>query len=354
MVSASDHGAMAPLTDERRVHPRRTLRHPVTLETPDGAAIACESVDVSIGGMRIRSSSRVPLGSCDIIVSAVGDDVLALQGEVVEEIIDASTGEITARIVFLPAPMTSLERVVALPDQGNEPSSRTRLRAWMVTAAVAAGLVITASLVVTFGDSPRGTATPTSAVAVTPLSEPAPMDAQPRVPAVASQTPEPAIVTVSPAATPTPGGADAPAPVTRPAAPPADPVPSSTARAERADNTVFVELGSSAEETSVTSTMGPSAEGDFVRVQLHVTPEPDGTTLPIAVTIENRGDETLRFEGGLRATVTASQDGVAAATTTLTSEAVTELAPGEVVTVEGVLDFGATGAYDVIAAVDVS
>lgn len=346
--------AMPPIRDDRRVHPRRTLRHQVTLETPDGPPIACESVDVSIGGMRIRSSSRVPLGRCDVIVSADGDDLLALHGEVVEEIIDASTGEITARIVFLSGPSTALERVVALPDQRNEPSTRPRRSAWVVAAALATGLAIAAGVLASSGDSPRPEATRTDAVATTPPSEHAPIDAQPRVPGVASPTPEPATVTVTPAATTTPDGADAPAPAAAPAAPPTDPAPSSTARVERADNSVFVELGSSAEETSVTSTMGPSAEGEVVRVQLHVTPEPDGTTLPIAVTIENRGSDTLRFESGFRATVTASQDGAAAATTTLTSEAVTELAPGEVVTVEGLLDFGATGAYDVTAAVDVS
>lgn len=344
--------AMPPLTEsDRRAHPRRALRHPLTLETADGDLIACESVDVSIGGMRIQSSSRVPLGSCEVIVSSDGGDVLALQGDVVEEIIDASTGTVTARIVFLPAPDAALERVIALPDLGDKPSVPAHRRGGLLLAAgLAVGLVIVAgTLVVSRDDDDR--VTPAAAVASAPSTEVAPIDAQPHVPGVSPQTVEaPPVISDAPAATPAP---IAP-PAAESATPPTEPAPASAARVERADNTVLVELGSSAEETSVTSTMGPSPEGDVVRLQLHVTPEPDGTTLPIALTLENRGTETVTFEGGFRATVTASQDGAASAATALTSETVTEVAPGEVVTVEGVLDFGATGTYDVTAAVEVS
>jgi hypothetical protein len=83
-------------------------------------------------------------------------------------------------------------------------------------------------------------------------------------------------------------------------------------------------------------------------MQLSVTPEPDGTTLPVSVRIENRGGETLTFPDGIRITVTAARDGVDAASVTLASD-VRELAPGASVTVDGFLDFGATGEYDVHA-----
>lgn len=348
--------------DDRRAHPRRRVRHPVSLETTGGTSIRCETVDVSVGGMRVRASSQVPLGACDVVISTDGEDILALQGDVVEQLIDVDTGELTARIVFRAAPVTALERVVGLSDLDAVRATPSRRRGMLLLAAgIAAGMVVAAGAIVATRDTGGGDdVAPAAAATAAPASEVAPIDAQPRV-AVASPEVAPGrqVVTNAPASTPAPVAAPSPAsddarPAPAPAPAEQTPTPTSTARVEHADNTVFVELGSSAEDTAVTSTMGPSAEGDHVRMQLHVTPEPDGTTLPVAVTLENRGDETVRFEDGFRATITASQGGAPTATTTLTAGEITEVAPGEVVTVEGVFDFGATGDYDVVVAVDVS
>ena len=335
-------------TDERRRHPRYERRYPLTLESPDRASIQCESVDVSVGGMRIRSQSRIPLGPCDLVISAAGDDTLALHGEVLEEVIDASTGEVTARIVFVDAPVAAIERAVVAKPR--------RRGTFVLAGAIAAGiLAIGGTYVATRDDG----AEPRSAV-ITPAAEIVPSEA----PAAAPIDPPPTVASSSTAPIPTPielpTASPAPAPAAAPAAepapaPPAEPAPAPAPapRVERSDDLTRVVLGSSAEDTAVMTTTRPSAEGDVVRVQLRVTPEPDGTTLPVAVTIENRGAETLRFPDGLRATITASQDGSAAAETTLASDVV-ELAPGATVTVEGFLDFGATGEYDVTASTEVA
>lgn len=337
---------MLPTTDDRRLHPRRAVRHPLTLETAGGGSIGCESVDVSAGGMKVRSDARVPLGRVEVVIG----DGLALEGAVVEEVLDASTGEVTARIVFDPAPPAAIDRVVALPDLAAAPS-RTRHRTVAVLAAsLVAGLVVAGGAYLASrggDDTALRPTTPAAASSPAPVTstpiEPAPIDAPPHV-AAAAPAPATDVATPTPATTvvPAPRTASAPAPAPTPAAP--------ASRIERTDDRTRVVVGSSAEDTSVQTTTRPSPEGDDVRLQLDVTPEPDGTTLPVSVRLENRSTETLTFEGGLRVTVTATGAGDAA--TTLASE-ITQLAPGESVRIDGFLDFGATGEYDVSAATEV-
>ena len=345
---------MQSTADDRRLHPRRAVRHPVELETADGLSIRCESVDVSVGGMKVRSASRIPLGPADVVISAEGDAVLALRGEVVEELLDVSTGEIFARIVFEPAPPAALERVAALPDGVVGAGSGRRRTITVLAASIVAGIVVAGGVFVATRDGDdvavgRTVPAASTAAPTTTIAEPAPVDAPPRV-----ANPAP---TVSDA--PVPAPVDSPAPVTRPtpepaATAPAEPAPAApVTRVDRTDDLTRVVLGSSAEDTSVQTTTRPSPEGDEVKMQLTVTPEPDGTTLPVAVRIENRGAETITFPDGLEVTVTAFRDGAAAAATTLTS-GITELAPGASVTVEGLLDFGETGEFTVAASTELS
>lgn len=335
---------MPSTADDRRLHQRRAVRHPLALEI-DGASIPCESVDVSVGGMKVRSSSRIPVGPTDVVISA-DDESLALRGEVVEALIDASTGEIFARIVFLSTPQPVLERVVALPDRADGSPRLRRRPVAVLAAAIVAGVLVAGGAYAVTRDAPREDAAPATAATAPSLPiGPSPIDAQPFAAPAAPLIREAPI----PALVPAPARGPAPAP----SAPAPSPAPAPTSRVERTDDLTRVVLGSTAEDTSVRTTARPSPEGDDVRMQLQVTPEPDGTTLPVAVRLENRSDQTLTFSDGLRATVTATRDGVSAAAVTLTSD-VTELAPGESITVEGYLDFGATGEYDVSATAEVT
>ena len=331
------HGSsMQPTAEDRRLHPRRAVRQTLTLEPAGGSSITCESVDVSVGGMKVRSRTRIPLGPADVVISADGDDVLSLHGDVVEEIIDASTGEITARIVFS-------DRTVAAA-----PTPRRRGLA-VLAGALVAGLVVAGGAYVASrsgDDAERPASVPAASTSPSVATGPAPIDAPPRV------TPSPA--TTTPTAAPSVSAPPAP----RPSATPPPPAPAAgtqapapaapASRVEHTDDLTRVVVGETAEDTSVRTTTRPSPEGDDVRMQLSVTPEPDGTTLPVSVRIENRSSETLRFFDGLRVTVTADRDGASAATAMLASD-VREVAPGESVTVDGFLDFGATGEYDVSA-----
>src|SRR5688572_15713737 len=88
--------------DDRRRLPRRPSNHILVIEMMrDGELIPCDSLDVSIGGMRVRAMEPIPLGTCDIVVFADTEDPLILMGEVVE-ILESAPEATFARIVFLP------------------------------------------------------------------------------------------------------------------------------------------------------------------------------------------------------------------------------------------------------------
>ena len=343
---------MQSTADDRRLHPRRVVCHPVTLVSADGLLTQCESLDVSVGGMKIRSASRIHVGPADVVISAAGDDTLSLHGDVVEEIIDATTGDSTARIVFRQAPAAAIERVVALPDRAAVATRSQRRTLGVLAASLVAGVLVAGgAYAATRGDDvevPRTVRT--AATASTPTPERSPIDAPPHVAASTAPSPAPvaappSVIAAAPTPAPAPAPSAAPAPAPAPAAQP-QPAPAPASRVERTDDLTRVVVGETAEDTSVQTTTRPSPEGDEVRMQLTVTPEPDGTTLPVSVRIENRSAETLTFEDGLRVAITA--DGERDATVTLSSD-VTELAPGASVTVDGLLDFGATGEYVVSA-----
>lgn len=328
----------APTQVERRRHPRRPSSTALVIETfGGGPAIPCESVDVSIGGMRIRSSAPIPRGGCDIVVFADTDHPLVLLGEVLE-IIEGSLGTTTARVIFLPVLSDSA-------DAGHGPNAddvavlheavATRPVHRRGIVLLAAG--ISAGLVALVGDQRSTTASddlpetaPASVLVLQPVS----------APRVSASTPAPELT--APATT------TAPAPVT--AAPPR----AAVSRTERADNLVQVTLGTTADDTAISSFVGPSDGVERVRVQLNVTPEPDGTSLPLEVTLENRGEEALVFPDGFDTTIAATRDGVVVATATFTATGITEVAPGQLVRVGGLFDFGATGDYDLTVEVPVA
>lgn len=339
-----------PRGEERRAHPRHPHRRPLAIQPVGRGLIAAESIDVSIGGMRVRSSSRVPLGACDVVLSADADDRLVVRASVVEEVIDASTGEVTARVVFDAGVRDHAEQIGLSADRETLVARRRGL------AVVAAGLVAVVAvgqLVLSDGAGP--VAKPDASVASAPVSDREASTTSAAEPAPTVATTVAAPMQSAPPATPatSPATDASVAPTTTGAAPAPTAVQTAT-RSESADNALSVILGTSPEDTAVSSSMGPSQGVDHVRVQLHVTPEPDGTALPVGVTVENRGTETLRFPDGLQAVISATRDGAVVAATTLTGAAITEVAPGQLVSVEGMLDFGATGEYDVAAQVDVS
>ena len=339
-----------PRGDERRAHPRHPHRRPLHIQPVDRGLVAVESVDVSIGGMRVRSWSRVPLGACDVVLSAEPHDRLAVRGTVVEEMLDASTGETTARIVF-DSGVRDLAEQAARTDREILVARR---RGLAVLAAGVVAVVAVAALVLAGGDERPADPVTTASRASETDREASLVDAPPTpAPVVATTVAAPAAaVPPTPEPAPTAVAAADPAPSPPPA--PASTPTAAPVHSEPADNAVTVILGTSPEDTAVSSSMGPSPGVDELRVQLHVTPEPNGTALPVAVTIENRGAETLRFPDGLQAVISATRDGAVAGTTTLTAADITEIAPGQLVSLEGMLDFGATGEYDVAAQVDVA
>jgi hypothetical protein len=105
---------------ERRRLPRRECRYQVALEfVGDDPPLLCETVDLSPGGVRVHSSTfRIPEGRCLLVlVTSDTSAPIVLGGDVVEEVIDADTGEVSARIVFRPASDMARRRVTDLVPQ---------------------------------------------------------------------------------------------------------------------------------------------------------------------------------------------------------------------------------------------
>jgi hypothetical protein len=137
----------------------------------------------------------------------------------------------------------------------------------------------------------------------------------------------------------------APAPVT------AAPAPVTTT--ETADNSMTVTVSEDPAESSGTSTVGPSEGVDRVRVDLGFSPEATDAGYPVSVTVENRGDDAITFEGGAAATVRATGEDGAVQQVTIARPDVTELAPGQTVRLEGAMPL-APGRYELTTEIDVT
>jgi hypothetical protein len=104
-------------TADRRRLPRRECRYQVALEfVGDDPPLLCETVDLSPGGVRVHASVfRIPEGRCLLVlVTSDTSAPIVLGGDVVEEIIDAGSGDVSARIVFRRASDAARQRVTEL------------------------------------------------------------------------------------------------------------------------------------------------------------------------------------------------------------------------------------------------
>ena len=333
---------------ERRRHERRAVSVPVSVQGDDWhGAVTCESLDVSVGGMRLRSREALPDGRCVVVI----DSSVALVGVVLESVIDIATGEVLSRVRFAETPPAAKRRLIDLTAEAGAATTARRRRPVLVFAAVA-GLAGALGVALTVaGDGGSGEAgkeialarvsTPTTAlaapdVAVAPTVDPAPASVVESDPAP-SVAPQVAPPTTVPAPAPAPAPAAAPAMVTR---------------QETSDHDVRVVVAPEGGQSSAASTVGPSDGVDPVRMQLSVVPEPRGTVFDVMVTVENRTDDVLEL--GDVAVVRASQDGDVVASVALSWGEVRSLAPGERAIVEGAIDLGAPGEYDLDASTEVS
>lgn len=347
---------------ERRRYPRRRVRLPITITAGTGITqpLECDTEDVSVCGVRLRAPRPVGLGACHLVIE---DDGLqfGLGGVVVGETLDLESGEWIVRIDLGVDHAWNPERAAAAAS-ATSGRSRSRTKAALIAAlAAVAGLTAVAVWSGSSGDDDAqavlrsGTeSAPTTAAeraesgsesevaSAGSGSEPAASDGI--APAPADGAP-----TADPAASPTATAAPATPPTT--AAPP-PPAPTTVHRSESADHTTRVVLEEDG-EVMVISGVGPSNGVDDLRIQLHVTPEANGTVVPGAVTIENRSTNRFTFEDGLVATITlARADGTTWAVT-FTSPDITEVAPGSVVETSGSLDLGAPGSYDLSVLVEI-
>jgi hypothetical protein len=274
-----------PSSADRRRHPRRAVNLPVVVVAPDGAAVPCESMDVSLGGMRVRGADRLPLGRVRVIL----DEMLALEGDVIEELIDVSSGQVTARIAFTPGPaaleaelteLASLDAAAVAADGAR----RARVKA-VVAVAGLLGVLVVGGAVLRAG----------SGAGALPAT--------------------PAVMTIT----------------------------------QQVDHLMSVTISADPGASYATSTVLPSAGVDRVRVLAQFTPTAVDGGFPVSVTVENRGDDVLTL-GGAR--LTALQDGVPVADVVLSSDDVVEVAPGETVSLDGVLAL-APGTYELVGGADV-
>ena len=68
---------------DQRLHVRYELIDFALIETPEGEAIRCVIVDVSLGGLQIRSKQNLPVGEKCFLRMAFGDKkLLRIRGEV--------------------------------------------------------------------------------------------------------------------------------------------------------------------------------------------------------------------------------------------------------------------------------
>jgi hypothetical protein len=239
-------------------------------------------------------------------------DQLALEGEVVEEIIDLVAGSVVARIVFAtrPAPIAELLGP-GWADTHGDVSHWRGLRLWAVigiAALLIAGLVV--RQLVMSNDEVARVDRPTA------LSVTAPA-------AGVSTAPEP-------------------------------PRSATVTTSERADNTMTVTIAEDPADTSATSTVGPTPGYDRMRVMLQFSPERTDSGYAASVIIENRGDQMVSFDGGADAVLRATRDGAVVEEVTLRRDDIVELAPGERVSLDGVLRLSEPGTYELTTSVDVT
>jgi hypothetical protein len=354
-----------PVTLERRAHPRVPHRSPVDV-VADGQStpIAASTVDVSFGGMRITSTDPVPVGPCTVVFGSV-----AFVGEVLGQILDLDSGLFTSRIRFAevsPAARDHLAVVTATTAPAMAPPAAAvaavptrRFYAGIVAAAVLVMAIVAVALVVRAGGSDEDASDATSLASTsedveedeTSSSASESGSDDPAEPASTPTTAAPSPSAEDPSTDPAPAVDPAPAPTGSDPAP--APAPALVTRTETADNGVQVELSEDPSQTAVASTVGPSAGVDKVRIQLDVIPEQQGTVLPVAVVIENRGDRDLEFADGLTTTITVTGADGAAHDVVLRAPDVTTLAPGARHELLGSIDFGGYGRFDVTASTPV-
>jgi len=340
--------ASGPTALDRRRYPRRACRLPVVVVASDGSTIPCESMDVSVGGMRVEGVAPIPLGPARVVV----DDMLALEGEVLDDVIDVATGTVTTRICFeaVPAAVTAeLAELAALPPATARRVRGPRARAVLAAAAVI-GAVTVAGLALGSDLSPEAlrTEAPERALEATDVAPPATAPAvvaapapptpttgpEPEAPASAASHPlVPPIVSESPAPSPT---------------------PAFVTTTESADNVMTVTVSETPGESSAASTVLPSPDVDRVRVLLHFSPHAAEGGYPVSVTIENRGDTPITFGAdGAAARITAMQNGTIVHDVTAVRDDVTEVAPGGTISLDVLIAF-APGTYDLAATSDVT
>ena len=95
------------------------MRLPVVVEVDaDQRPLECESVDVSLGGVRLRSSAPVPEGPVVVVLTVHDDALLVAFGDV----LDVSDGEARVRFQAMrPGARGRLARLLAGVDR--EPGS---------------------------------------------------------------------------------------------------------------------------------------------------------------------------------------------------------------------------------------
>jgi len=358
-----------PAVVERRAHPRVAHRAQAeVVAAGEITPIPCETVDISLGGVKITSILPVPVGPCTIRLEDV-----EIPGTVLGQIIDVETGLMISRIQFATISDHAHDELVAITTASAEPAAAvpaavavvgTRRR-WIGLAAAAAVViaVVVVALIARGGSSSDDTDAASLASESSTESPSASESASEEPEASASEDVEPAATpsatvpseptdSVSPSASPAP--APAPAPASSDPAPAPAPAPALVTRTETADNGVRVELSEDPSQTVVASTVGPSDGVDRVRIQLDVIPSQEGTTLPVAITVENRGDGPLEFPQGLKTTITVTAEDGTTRDVVLQNADITSIAAGQRVELGGSIDFGSYGSFSLSATTPVA
>jgi hypothetical protein len=182
-------------------------------------------------------------------------------------------------------------------------------------------------------------------------------------PAEAEAPPEPTPATLPLArpATATPARTTQPSvPATIPVVPAPAPAPAATTEPaswaitrEPADNAVTVYLREAPDQSAVASSVAEGLDVDDVRIELHVAPRL-GSSMPVSLVLENRGTQPISLTNGCVGTVSARGGPGGERSLSLSCDKVGDVAPGEVVRLEGVFDFVSPGDYAVGAWITVT
>ena len=105
---------------ERRRDVRRQVQLPLVIETdPAAKPVPCETIDLSVGGARVRSDRRLREGPVVVVLTVHDDDALLVAfGDVVEEVAGRDGG-VEARVRFQamrPGARSRLARLIAGVD----------------------------------------------------------------------------------------------------------------------------------------------------------------------------------------------------------------------------------------------